>query len=634
MKRLILLSLLIFFPVFALAANVQQLIQLSDYVGVDYAGAVDKGVVVNAAEYAEMHEFSIAISEKIAQLEPSEKQKKLAQQARQLTLLIENRAAAAEVKALSDSMRQSLISGYDVGVTPQRIPDLESARALYAQQCTSCHGVSGQGDGPMAASLNPSPTNFLHRERFQQRSLFGLYNTITHGVSGTAMKAFTPLTENERWSLAFYVGSLALTPQEQSQGEAFFVDAGRPEELTRLDFFTTHSMQEIEALFGKKGAAISAFLRTNPAPLFYVAGTQPLDFSLSRLAESVTRYQAGDHKAAYEAAVKAYLEGFELVEGNLNAVDVKLRKDIETNMTDYRNLIRHSAPVAEVVAKADLISEQLETAQNKLDTTALSGSAAFVSSLVILLREGLEALLVIAALAAFLIKTNRRDGLVYLYMGIVAALLLGGLTWVASNSVIDISGMQRELTEGLAALFAALVLFSVGFWMHSKTSATQWKAFIETSLKKHLGKKTLWGLAGLSFIAVYREMFEVVLFYQALWFQSTSEGHSMIVAGFLLALAILLILGWLILRYSTRLPLRQFFAVSGIFMFVLALVFTGKGIAALQEAGKLPLDPVNLPSIELLGIYPNLQGLGVQAALLVIAIILLQRNKSKTVTKA
>ena len=629
MKRLIVLFLLAACPWWVNAANVQQLIQLTDYVGVDYAVAVLNGEIINPGEYGEMQDFSGAIVAQVAELPPSDVRKELTARAAELVRLIEQRADPAAVKALAADMRQVFISGYDVTVTPRRAPDLQAAQALYTQQCGSCHGMSGHGDGPQAASLEPPPTDFTERERYQDRTLLGLYNTITQGLEGTAMQAYTGLDEAQRWSLAFYVGQLATMQEEQATGEGQFRQLAANHPLAQLDYVATHTPAEVNAAHGEDGLAVMAYLRAHPES-FYPAtsGTQLLEFSRLRLGESLAAYQAGDSEAAYELAVGAYLEGFELMEGNINAVDPGLREEIEDAMTDYRNLIRKGAPLASAEAGVQRIEALLGTAVTRLDTTALSGKTAFVSALVILLREGLEALLVVAALAAFLIRTDRRDGLAYVYTGVAAAFVLGTATWVAANTFIDISGAQRELTEGFAALFAAVILFSVGFWMHSKTSAVQWQAFIETSLQRHLGTGTLWGLAGLSFIAVYREMFEVVLFYQALWMQSSPDGQGMIFSGLLVAAGLLVILGWLILRYSTRLPLRQFFAVSGIFMFVLAFIFTGNGIAALQEAGKIPLDPVNMPGIELLGIHPNIQSLGVQLLLVVVAVMMLYFSES------
>ncbi|MDX2456585.1 MAG: FTR1 family protein [Gammaproteobacteria bacterium] len=629
MKRIITLLLLAANPWLVNATNVQQLIQLTDYVGVDYAVAVLNGEIINPDEYREMQDFSSAIVEQVAGLPPSDVRQQLAAQAAELVRLIDKRADASEVKALAAAMRQVFISGYDVTVTPRRTPDLEAARALYSEQCAGCHGMSGQGDGPQAALLEPPPTDFTARERYQDRTLLGLYNTITQGLEGTAMQSYVSLNETQRWSLAFYAGQLATTQEEQLTGAAQFKQLEDDHPMGQLEYVATHTPAEVNAVHGEDSVAVMAYLRAHPENFFSASsGTQLLEFSRMKLGESLVAYHAGDKDVAYELAVEAYLEGFELMEGNINAVDPGLGKQVEAAMTGFRNLIRKGAPVATAEAGVQRIEALLATAVTKLDTTALSGSTAFVSALVILLREGLEALLVVAALAAFLIKTKRRDGLVYIYAGIAGAFVLGIATWLAANMFIDISGAQRELTEGFAALFAAVVLFSVGFWMHSKTSAVQWQAFIETSLQRHLGTGTLWGLAGLSFIAVYREMFEVVLFYQALWLQSSPQGQQMIFSGLLVAAGLLLVLGWLILRYSTRLPLRQFFAFSGIFMFVLAFIFTGKGIAALQEAGQIPLDPINIPSVEFLGIFPNMQSTGVQLLLVMVAVVMLYYSDS------
>jgi len=133
---------------------------------------------------------------------------------------------------------------------------------------------------------------------------------------------------------------------------------------------------------------------------------------------------------------------------------------------------------------------------------------------------------------------------------------------------------------------------------------------------------TLWGLAGLSFLAVYREVFETILFYQALWMQTDQAGKSMAMSGFVTGIAVLTVLAWLVVRYSARLQLRQFFSVTGILMFVLALIFAGKGVAALQEAGYITAIQISAPRIELLGIYPNLYGLLLQLGLLLLALYL------------
>ena len=369
-------------------------------------------------------------------------------------------------------------------------------------------------------------------------------------------------------------------------------------------------------------------LRSHPE-LFYNIGSNKLEFAKVKLADVITSYKNNDSEKAYQYAVEAYLDGFELVEQNINTLDSALKLEIESSMTDLRNKIRAGEPLEVITEKVAFINAKLDIASELLGTKSLSAGATFTSAFFILLREGLEALLVVTALLAFLVRTKRQDALRYIHIGWVSAVVLGLMTWWASVTLIDISGASREITEGVAAIVAMVILFYVGFWMHDKSSAAKWKKFIDDSMHKAMSSGTLWTLTGLSFIAVYREAFETILFYQALWVQTGEAGHNMAFGGFLTAVAVLVAVGLIIMRYSIRLPLRQFFAVTGGLMFVLAIIFAGKGVAALQEAGLIIANPVAFIRVDLLGIYPNLQGLLLQLSLIIVAVILWNRKSEK-----
>ena len=244
----------------------------------------------------------------------------------------------------------------------------------------------------------------------------------------------------------------------------------------------------------------------------------------------------------------------------------------------------------------------------------------------ILLREGLEALLIVVAMIAFLRKAERPEVLRYVHGGWVAALVAGGATWAAATFFISISGASRELTEGFGSLLAAVVLVSVGIWMHGKSHADAWQTYIRDKLSHALSKRSAWFLFLLAFVVVYREVFETILFYAAIWSQG---GHVGMLAGALTAVAILAVVAWALLAYSKRLPIGRFFSLSSILMAVLSVVLVGKGVAALQEAGWLDVHPLAwIPRIEILGLYPTVEGVAVQ--LLTIAILVVGFSRHGT----
>jgi high-affinity iron transporter len=592
------------------------ILHMLDYVAVDYPEFVQDGTVLDQGEYDEQLDFSQQVRTMLDQLAPHPDKDEMLRQADQLVALVRQKAPGAEVAALAQQLRWRIIRGYKVEVAPGRPPDLQTAAALYQAQCAVCHGPQGHGDGPAGQSLDPQPSNFHDRQRMDQRSIYGLYSTITLGVQGTGMASFHTLNEEERWGLAFYVSHLSSSESERQLGaERWQAGVGRAW-FPDLASVATATAGDVTAQHGDDGRQVLAYLRSQP-DVFTAAHASPLERSARLLRESVEAARQGQPQAAQELAVAAYFDGFELAEAGLDTVDRRLRTQVEAEMLRYRAMLKNRAPIMAVEAQAARIQELLGEARNRLEDTQLSASAVFLSAFIILLREGLEAILVLAAIFALLIKAGRRDALPYVHAGWTAALALGLLTWVAASYVIAISGSTREVTEGVTALVAAAVLLYVGFWMHSKSYADRWRTFLQGQLRGALSTRTMWALALVSFLAVYREAFETVLFYQALWLQA-APAYAAVLGGFFAAAVALAILGWLIFRGSIRLPLSLFFGVTSVLLALLAVVFIGKGIAALQEAGVLPVDPVNFSGLPALGIYPNVQGLVVQAMTLLL----------------
>lgn len=605
-----------------------KLVHLLGYIGVDYPATVANGQVQDAAEYAEQREFAGRVGTLLAALPATPERASLLQDAAALAQLIERKAAGEQVAALAERMRAGLVQAYRIAVAPRAVPDLARGAKLYASHCAECHGADGRGDGLRAKLLDPAPFDFHDRARQSQRSVYALYSVISLGLDGTAMQGYAGnLSENERWALAFHVANLLASDAERERGAALWAQGRYRARFADLGSVTSASPQQLRAELGADGEPVLMYLRAHPEAV--TSGESPLQYSQRQLDESLVQYRAGQHEAAYAAAVGAYLEGFELVENALVAVKPELKEDVEREMYAYRAMIKARAPVAEVETAQQRIAALLDEARGLLESTTLSPAVAYTSSLVILLREGLEAILLLAVVVAFLIKTGRRAALKYIHVGWITALALGVATWAAAAYVVEVSGASREVTEGVTALLAAAILLYVGLWLHNKLQAQRWKAFIETKVQDAFERGTLWGIALVAFIAVYREVFETVLFYQALWLQAGHDGQGMVVLGFASAAVALVVLAWLIFRFSVRLPLRLFFGINSVLLYVLAVVFAGKGIAALQEAGKLPVTSINFPTIDVLGVYPNLQALGLQATLILAAVIVVVASRRK-----
>ncbi len=615
-------------PVHAKSADPQALLHLLDYIGVDYPNTVQDGKVTNPTEYAEQREFAQRVATQVGQL-PAGKARDLAQaNAAQLNRLIAEHASGDRIRTLTTDMRGQLIAAFDVVTVPRRQPDLRRAAALFEAQCSSCHGAEGRGDGPAARGLEPAPTNFHDRARADQRSLYGLFSTITLGVADTGMASFDHLKDADRWSLAFYVGSLAYGDTRlRERGDALLANpTEKSNGLFELAKLTRTAPAEALAAQGEDGLALMAALRRHPAGLFNQPS--PLTVAAERLDASLAAYRAGDTGRAYQLALSAYLDGFELAESTLRATDPEGVSELEARMMDFRRAVQTPGNTDQANALHTQLIARLNLLRDQSDEARLDAGVAMGSAYVILLREGLEALLVLAAIIGILIKTGRRDLLPYVHAGWIGALALGLATWGASAYLVDISGASRELTEGGTALLAVVVLLYVGFWLHDKSHADQWQAFVKKRIHGALNGRALWALTTVAFLAVYREVFETVLFYQALWLQTEESGQSMLLGGVALAALTLLAAGWIILRSSMRLPLSAFFRVNAAIMFVLALIFAGHGVAGLQKAGALSVTPVDFVQIDLLGIYPTAESLGLQALLLALLAVLMVRGRA------
>ena len=593
--------------------------RLLDYVAVDYAGAVSGGKVVSASEYAEMQEFGASIEERLKALPAKPEKANLLAASANLRSAIAQKQSPDAVAAIARNLGKALLQAYPVPLGPSKAPDLDLGARLYAQTCASCHGMTGHADTAMAKQLDPHPVAFADHERAADRSPFALYQVIDQGLEGTAMASFSNLPAEDKWALAFYVGHFAYPQALQAKGKQIWDgDAQLRSRIPNLDALAGLSEKALARDLGEdKAAAVVAYLRSNPA-VVTPNGASALPIAREKLKESLAAYEAGDRERAKELALAAYLDGFEPVEAVLGARDGSLVARVEAAMGELRSAIAAGKPAAEVRARINSLNALFDEAEAALAPDRATAASTFLGAFTILFREGLEALLIVVGMLAFLRKGDRPEMVRPVHAGWVSALVAGGLTWLAATSLISISGASRELTEGFGSILAAVILLFVGIWMHGKAQADEWHRYIKEKVGHALSKKSAWFLFFLAFIAVYREVFETILFYAAM----AAEQHvEALVAGALTGALGLAVIAVLMLKFSQRLPIGKFFAYSSALVAVLAVVLAGKGIAALQESGLVGVTPAGwVPRYPVLGIFPTVQGITVQ--ILTLAILL------------
>jgi len=602
------------------AGDVQAAWRLLDYMAVDYGGAVANGTVKSASEYAEMTEFAAGVSTRLRALPASPQRQALIERASQLEGVISRKGSPQEVATLAQGLAADLIKVYPVPLAPDKAPDFNTGSRLFAHRCASCHGLTGNGHGQDAAKLATAPIAFTDVERARQRSVFALYQVITQGIDGTAMQSFADLPNDQRWALAFRAGSFALTDVQAVEGERLWrSDVGLRAKIPDLKTLVALTPAALANSIGMaKADPLLAYLRRHPEQVLQQIPTS-LAIVRTKLTGSLSAARRGDRRAARELALSAYLDGFEPLEPTLGARDAPLLSRIEGAMGEYRAAIDSGASADDLARRVTGVSLLLDDAEAMLAPDAATQASTFIGAFTILLREGLEALLIVVAMIAFLRKAERSDAMRYVHGGWIGALAAGALTWVIATYAIGISGAGRELTEGFGSLFAAVVLLSVGIWMHGKAQADEWQRYIREKMSRALSGGSGWFLCGLAFVVVYREVFETILFYAAL---STQGNNGMLFAGAGSAIGLLGVIAWAMLRYSRTLPITHFFRYSSWLMGGLTVVLVGKGVAALQEAGIIDIAPLaHVPRLSMLGLFPTWQS--VLAQLLMLAAIVI-----------
>ena len=364
-------------------------------------------------------------------------------------------------------------------------------------------------------------------------------------------------------------------------------------------------------------------------------------------------YKEGKQREAYNEVNVAYFRFYESkgMEKTTMAYLSGARKNaVEAAFYEYRRNVFSDKDDALVEEHKDLLVSMLYTDAKELDGNKGGGDdskagktpawVAFVTSFSLMMREGLEAILVIAAIIAYLIKSEKKKLVSSVYIGglagVLASVLLAFVFYYIKQSSGDVFGaVAQEVFEGIGMFLAVVVLFYVSNWMLSKADTEAWERYIKQKVETSVTSGNKFILIFAAFIAVAREGAELILFFQGVQVNSSAEKTA-IVWAIITSLAVLLAI-FLVFRFLTvKLPLKPFFIVTSVLMYAMCVSFTGKGVEEFQEAGLISRTTVGWMGnfeIDALGIYATYESIVPQIIVLflVVGLATFARMRSKKV---
>lgn len=321
------------------------------------------------------------------------------------------------------------------------------------------------------------------------------------------------------------------------------------------------------------------------------------------------------HAIEAEGQMQSFIRMWPSVEAQVSIRSASVYKNIENEMTEVSGYLLKNPP------QFDKAKGLIEEMKSELQPFVVATTYTAWDAGAILLREGLEAILVLSALLAYLKRTGNESKRRWVWAGVWSGLFVSGimallLTYFVSKAV---SGSTREMIEGIAGLGSVLLMLTVGSWLHGKANMKSWNQYIDRTMGSALKAGSLWSLFGVACLAIAREGAETTIFYIGM---APSIAPSQLALGFGVTFAFLVALGYVIIKFSVRLPIRLFFLTASVLIYYLVFRFLGESIHSLQVARKIPAHNISsMSSVDWLGIYPTWETMIPQLLLLVYIVV-------------
>ncbi|MDN8591097.1 FTR1 family protein [Paenibacillus sp. 11B] len=353
------------------------------------------------------------------------------------------------------------------------------------------------------------------------------------------------------------------------------------------------------------------------------SGASSLSDLLKLLEQIQQQIQAGDTTSA-ATGLEQFIVAWPLVEGQVQISSPASYTAIENEMAEASGYVVSNPP--NTAKAAEVVSRMI----NRLEPLTASTSYTAWDAALILLREGLEAILVLAALLAYAKKSGESAARRWIWAGAGSGLLLSAALAIVLSLTLAVasSGSTREMIEGYTGLAAVVLMLSVGQWMHSKSNTRSWNSYVQRQVGGALARGSLWSLFAVAGLAILREGAETAIFYIGM---APAIETSQMLIGMGAALLILIILAVAIIQFSVRLPVRWFFLTATLLIYYLVFRFLGESIHSLQVSATLGAHVApSLPTIGWLGMYPTWETFIPQFVVLILMIFNLIRTEVRS----
>ena len=564
--------------------KVKKIVMMLNISAKEFQEGVTNGKVVIDAEYKESKIFLQQATDRYSRtsgaIKNQEKATQINRHFSELSIMIEKKVDSQKVWEKVNNLNSQLISifGIEINKVPVIPISLTNGKKIFEKNCAGCHGITGNGDGPEAKKHNPSPAVLSDPNLTGDKNTvaYDNFEVINVGISNTAMKSWAGiLSEAQIWDVTYYLRTFSNT------------NIQLPPANLKLD--------EMEGESGsKKADQIAIKIR-------------------ELLSKSLNKFKNGGNEEAADIAFDAYLT-YEKIESNIITRDKPLGLKLEAAFGRYRGAIKEEdllGNIEKIQGEILLdLSKGLELVKNEVSFSGL-----FIQSFSIIVREGFETILIIAALISFLRKSKNSAYIKNIHIGVVVGILASFLTAYAVHEVLQLNMASQELLEGWIMLVSVVILFSVSYWLFSNIDNKKWQQYINKKMHGALSQGNTFALSAVAFISVYREGFETVLFYKAL-FLYAGKTTGGILPGFLTGCVLLAGIFYLVNYLGMRVSFKWFFGFTSVLLYYMAFIFLGRGIHELQMGEQFSMTTAEfLPNISWLGMYPTWETFMGQATL-------------------